>query len=196
VRKIHLVGQSFGGFVAGAYASTHPNNIASIAFIDPLPPLPADSPFTTQGFDAINAYYDGLIAKGILLAGNDDDPPAVSWNGLVGVYFANPLRVPIEVTTPAEDYEPDIGNAVDADYQANGAALVANLNHVHIPVLVIGGGVSGFGPTFAQGAASAMSASHPKVVIIPGAGHLAWNDKPAQTFDALQDFFDGCAHGH
>lgn len=194
VRKLHLVGQSFGGFVAGAYASTHPHNIASIAFVDPLPPLPADSAPTTQGFDAINAYYQGLLDAGILDAGSDDDPPAVGWNRIIGVYFADPLRVPIEITTPAEDYDPTIGDAVDADYTANGAALVANTNNVHIPVLVIGGGVSGFGPTFAQGAADAFRSSHPKVVVIPGAGHLTWIDKPTETFGALQSFFDHCAH--
>ena len=195
VRKLHLVGQSFGGFVAGAYASTHPHNIASIAFIDPLPPLPADSEFTTKGFDAINTYYSGLLDAGILEAGSDDDPPAVAWNRIVGVYFANPLVVPIEITAPAEDRDPVVGDAVDADYTANGAPLVANVGRVRIPVLVIGGGVSGFGPTFAQGAAEAFRASHPRVVIIPGAGHLAWIDKPDQTLGALQSFFDDCAHG-
>lgn len=194
VRKLHLVGQSFGGFVAGAYASTHPGNIASIAFIDPLPPLPADSAATTQGFDAINAHWQALIDAGILEPGSDDDPGPFGWNKLVGVYFADPLRVPIEVTTPAEDYDQDLSLELDADYSANGAPLVANLNRVRIPVLVIGGGVSGFGPTFVQGAVQAMSNSHPRVVIIPGAGHLVWNDKPAQTFGALQSFFDDCSH--
>lgn len=193
VRKLHLVGQSFGGFVAGAYASTHPRNIASIAFIDPLPPLPADSAFTTQGFDAINAYYSGLLDAGILEEGSDDDPPAVSWNRIVGVYFANPLLVPIEITAPAEDRDPVIGDAVDADYQANGAPLVANLGRLRIPVVVIGGGISGFGPTFALGAAEALKGANPKVVIIEGAGHLPWIDKPVQTLGALQTFFDGCA---
>ncbi len=196
VRKIHLVGQSFGGFVAGAYASTHPRNIASIAFIDPLPPLPADSTFTTQGFDAINAYYSELLDAGILEEGSPDDPPAVSWNQIVGVYFADPLRVPIEITTPAADRDPVVGDAVDADYQVNGAALVANLDRVRIPVLVIGGGVSGFGPTFAQGAAEALKSSHPKVVIIQEAGHLPWIEKPAQTLGALASFFDDCARAH
>ena len=193
VRKLHLVGQSFGGFVAGAYASTHPRNVASIAFIDPLPPLPADSEFTTKGFEAINAYYSGLLDAGILEPGSDDDPPAVAWNRIVGVYFANPLVVPIEITTPAADRDPVIGNAVDADYQANGAPLVANLDRLRIPVLVIGGGASGFGPTFAQGAAEALRAAKPNVVIIQGAGHLIWFDKPAETLGALETFFDVCA---
>jgi proline iminopeptidase len=193
VQKLHLVGQSFGGFVAGAYASTHPRNVASIAFIDPLPPLPADSEFTTKGFDAINAYYSGLLDAGILEPGSDDDPPAVSWNRIIGVYFANPLVVPIEITTPATDRDNVIGDAVDADYQANGAALVANLGRLRVPVLVIGGGSSGFGPTFAQGAVAALKGANPKLVVIQGAGHLAWFDKPAETLGALQTFFDDCA---
>jgi pimeloyl-ACP methyl ester carboxylesterase len=193
VKKLHLVGQSFGGFVAGAYASTHPGNVASISFIDPLPPLPADSAPTTQGFAAINAYYSGLLDAGILEPTNDTDPPAVSWNRIVGVYFADPLRIPIEITTPAADRDTVIGDAVDADYQANGAALVANLGGLRIPVLVIGGGASGFGPTFAQGAAQALKASNPTVVIVPGAGHLAWIDKPAQVLGALQTFYNDCA---
>jgi pimeloyl-ACP methyl ester carboxylesterase len=196
VRKLHLVGQSFGGFVAGAYASTHPHNIASLAFVDPLPPLPADSEPTTKGFEAIDAYYTGLLDAGILEPGSDDDPPAVAWNQIVGVYFANPLVVPIEITTPAADRDPVVGDAVDADYTANGAALVANLGRLRIPVLVIGGGVSAFGPTFAQGAAEALKASDPKVVTIQGAGHLPWIDKPVQTLGALQAFFDDCAHSH
>jgi pimeloyl-ACP methyl ester carboxylesterase len=109
------------------------------------------------------------------------------------VYFANPLLVPIEITTPAADRDPVIGDAVDTDYTENGAALVANLGSLRIPVLVIGGGVSGFGPTFAQGAAEALKASNPKVVIIAGAGHLPWFDKPVPTLGALQSFFDDCA---
>jgi proline iminopeptidase len=193
VRKLHLVGQSFGGFVAGAYASTHPRNVASIAFIDPLPPLPADSEFTTKGFDAINAYYSGLLDAGILEAGSDDDPTPVAWNRIIGVYFANPLVVPIEITAPAEERNLAVGDAVDADYQANGASLVANLGHLRLPVLVIGGGASGFGPTFAQGAAAAFPAANPKVVVIEGAGHIAWFDKPRETLGALKTFFDGCA---
>ncbi len=193
VRKLHLVGQSFGGFVAGAYASTHPRNVASIAFIDPLPPLPADSEFTTRGFDAINEYYDGLLAAGILEPGSDDDPPGVGWNRIVGVYFANPLVVPIEITFPATESNDAISSDVDADYTANGAPLVANLGRLRLPVLVIGGGVSGFGPTFALGAVAALKDSNPKLVVIPGAGHLTWSDKPAETFGALQKFFDDCA---
>jgi proline iminopeptidase len=196
VRKIHLVGQSFGGFVAGAYASTHPRNIASIAFVDPLPPLPADSEFTTKAFEAINTYYSELLDAGILEEGSPDDPQEVSWNQIIGVYFTNPLRVPIEITSPAQDRDAAIGDAVDADYQANGAALVANLDRVRIPVLVIGGALSGFGPTFAQGAAEALKSSNPKVVIIQGAGHLPWFEKPAQTLGALEDFFERCTHGH
>jgi len=195
VRKLHLVGQSFGGFVAGAYASTHPRNIASIAFIDPLPPLPADSEFTTQGFDAIGTYYDGLLEAGILEAGSDDDPPGVGWNRIIGVYFARPLVVPIEITSPATQFDVDINEAVDADYQANGAPLVANLDRLRLPVLVIGGGASGFGPTFAQGAVAAFKAAKPKLVVIQGAGHITWFDKPAETFGALRAFFDDCAPG-
>jgi proline iminopeptidase len=193
VRKLHLVGQSFGGFVAGAYASTHPRNVASIAFIDPLPPLPADSEFTTKGFDAIGTYYDGLLAAGILEPGSDDDPPGVAWNRIIGVYFANPLVVPLEITAPSTEFNVDISDAVDADYTANGAPLVANLGRLRIPVLVIGGALSAFGPTFAQGAAAALKGAKPKVVIIQGAGHITWFDKPAETLGALRTFFDDCA---
>jgi proline iminopeptidase len=193
VRKLHLVGQSFGGFVAGAYASTHPRNVASIAFIDPLPPLPADSEFTTRGFDAINAYYDGLLEAGILEPGSDDDPPGVAWNRIIGVYFANPLRVPIEITAPSTEFNTTVNEAVDADYTANGAALVENIGRLRLPVLVIGGGLSGFGPHFAQGAAAALERARPKVVTIQGAGHLPWFDKPQETLGALQTFFDDCA---
>lgn len=196
VRKLHLVGQSFGGFVVGAYASTHPNNVASIAFIDPLPPLPQDSPFVTQAFDTINAYYAGLIAAGILLPSPDDLPQGEQWNRVIGVYFANPLVVPIEITAPSTEQVFAISDPIGDDVSANGAALVANLNNVRVPVLVIGGGASGFGPTFAQGAVAAMSNSNPKLVTIAGAGHLAWFDKPAETFAALRTFFDGCARAN
>jgi pimeloyl-ACP methyl ester carboxylesterase len=196
VRKIHLVGQSFGGFVAGAYASTHPNNVASIAFVDPLPPVAPDSPFVTQGFAAINAYYSGLIAAGILLPSPDDLPQGEQWNRIIGVYFANPLVVPIEITAPTTEQVFAISDPINDDWSANGAALVANLNNVRVPVLVVGGGISAFGPTFAQGAATAMSASNPKLVTIAGAGHLTWSDKPAETFGALRAFFDGCAHAN
>lgn len=71
--------------------------------------------------------------------------------------------------------------------------LLANLDRLRIPVLVLGGGVSGFGPTFVQGAAAAFSAARPRIVTIPGAGHLPWFDKPAETLGALRAFFDDCA---
>jgi pimeloyl-ACP methyl ester carboxylesterase len=193
VKKLHLVGQSFGGFVAGAYASTHRRNVASIAFIDPLPPLPADSEFTTRGFDAINVYYDELLAAGILEPGSDDDPPGVAWNRIIGVYFADPLVVPIEITAPSTEFNVAISEAVDADYQANGAQLVENIGRLRLPVLIIGGALSGFGPHFAQGAAAALQGARPKVVTIQGAGHLPWFDKPHETLGALQTFFDDCA---
>jgi pimeloyl-ACP methyl ester carboxylesterase len=195
VRKLHLVGQSFGGFVAGAYASTHPRNVASIAFIDPLPPLPADSEFTTAGFDAIGTYYDSLLAAGILEPGSDDDPPGVAWNRIIGVYFANPLVVPLEITAPATEFNVDINEAVDADYQENGAPLVENVGRLRLPVLIIGGSLSAFGPHFVQGTAAAFQGARPKVVTIQGAGHLAWFDKPQATLGALQAFFDDCAPG-
>jgi proline iminopeptidase len=194
VRKLHLVGQSFGGFVAGAYAATHPDNVASIAFVDPLPPLPADDPHVRQGFDAINAYYQRLLDAGILPAGSADDPPGVSWNQIIGVYFADPLRVPLEITAPAEDYDPILGDALNTDYTDHGAPFVANLDRVRVPVVVIRGASSGFGPTFAEGALLAMRSSHPRLVTIPDAGHLPWIEKPAQVLGALQTFFDSCAH--
>jgi len=193
VRKLHLVGQSFGGFVAGAYASTHPRNVASIAFIDPLPPLPEDSEFTTRGFDAIGTYYDGLLAAGILEPGSDDDPPGVAWNRIIGVYFANPLVVPIEITSPATEFNVVVNEAVDTDYTDNGAPLVENIGRLRLPVLIIGGALSAFGPHFVQGAAEALKGARPKIVTIEGAGHLPWFDKPRETLGALQTFFDDCA---
>jgi pimeloyl-ACP methyl ester carboxylesterase len=80
VEEFHLVGQSFGGFVSGAYAATHSQNVASIAFIDPTPPLPADSEFTTRANEEINAHYQALLDAGILEEPKDDDSPEIAWN--------------------------------------------------------------------------------------------------------------------
>jgi proline iminopeptidase len=193
VEEFHLVGQSFGGFVSGAYAATHSQNVASIAFIDPSPPLPADSEFNTRADEAMEIHYQALVDAGILEEGSEDDPPGVAWNRGVGIYFVEPLVIPIEVTAPSTEANFSINEAVDADYRANGAQLVENVGLLRLPVLVIGGGNSGFGPHLAEGAVTALEGAEPKVVIIEGAGHLPWFERPEETLGALETFFNDFA---
>ena len=193
VERLHLVGQSFGGFVSGAYASTRPENVASLAFIDPSPPLPADSDFNTRSNEAMDSHYQALIDAGILEEGRDDDPPGVAWNRSVGMFLADPHVVPVEMTAPPLEVDFAINDDVYVDYETNGAQLVEDVGLLRLPVLVLGGGSSGFGPDSANGAVAALEQADPTLVMIEGAGHFTWFEKPEETLGAFEAFFDRVA---
>lgn len=189
VEKLHLVGQSFGGFVGGAYASMHPERVASFVSIDGVPPLPADHKFNKQADEVYEARLNELIAKGILLEAGDNDSPDVAANKSAGLYFADPHRIPIEDTSPSTESNETVYNDIDADWRANGAPMVADARKLRLPVLVIAGDKSPFGSNFPDGNMEVLREAKPKLLMLANAGHEPWAEKPTEVFGAIETFY-------
>jgi proline iminopeptidase len=187
VESMHLLGHSWGGGVALAYAASHPSRVSSLTLIDNLPP-------TTAGFLAgrtrLQARQSALTAQGLVpnpvpVGEGDDCSPMLL--ATLPVYFADPrFAMPKEFAETACSATTMSGsfNAAIASYNFNSA-----LKTVTAPTQILFGDSDPYGLEWQSETTAALSAASPKVTTIAGAGHYPWMDRPDATFDALEAFY-------
>lgn len=189
VEKLHLVGQSFGGWVAGAYASMHPERVSSFVSVDGVPPEPSTSEANTKADEVWAERQKALVAKGDILEATEEDSEDVKSNKSIGLYFADPHRIPFESTAPTTQSSESMYVEYDRDWRDHGDPLVANVSKLRMPTLVIGADKSVFAPYFHEGTMNALRAAKPKLVVLRNAGHQPWFEQPAVLFSAIEDFY-------
>ena len=123
VEQAHIVGHSLGGLIAGAFAATYPERVASLTLLAPMA-MPVVSPSELQGGhegpppddimamlfnDNQAAYpeYDSPADLGLLVAAADDDladPAAWKLDVAPGLYRRlSRITAPSQVVVPDED---------------------------------------------------------------------------------------------
>lgn len=186
--SLHVMGHSWGGGYALAYAAAHPDRVASLALVDTVPPADADALAGVARFEArTRALQMAGRVPATLPRPTDDDCRAYDL-ALFPVYLADPaLPVPPEVVRTASRCSTRAA-AIDA---TAGYDLTADLARVTAPTVVIFGASDPFGLDWQARTVAALPAASPSQVSIDGAGHYPWFERPSQFDAALRAFLAG-----
>ena len=106
-RKVHLVGWSLGGGAAMQYAIDHPEEVASLTLISPIPPYgmggtrdiagtPCWPDYAGSGGGLVNLNFVRFLEQGLGDDPRDRGNPSSPRNVMNTTYFKPPFRVPGE----------------------------------------------------------------------------------------------------
>ena len=190
--KIHVLGHSFGGLVAMAYAAAHPDRVASLTLISSATP-------DWEGHVAAGAAFEQRYAK--LLAEKKvpaDPPPPVGddcrgeSNAILPALFADPdFKEPIEETKTtlcSVHVRSATGKLL------RGYDLRPKLKAFTAPTLVMMGDSDPFGEPRGRATAKALEAAHPQYAVLPKCGHFPWVECPDAFRPVIEEFLAKVAH--
>jgi pimeloyl-ACP methyl ester carboxylesterase len=179
--RLVILGHSFGGAVAQAYAAGHPDHVAALILMDSVGPdmKPSGPPLdswrrrlTTEDL----ARYDSDRAHGDRIGAMKIKFRASFYHEARGKAFVDRLsddQIHLDVARLSESYQ--------RDYRIAPAAAPFR-------VTIMAGDID-----WIRGNEAALRATYPKarLMIIPGAGHFPWVDAPAATRLRLKQALKG-----
>jgi pimeloyl-ACP methyl ester carboxylesterase len=180
--KAHLVGMSFGGFIATHFAAAAPQRVSSLATIDVGPGVVFEGTARMRGF--FQRVDPGAGPEAMVAAAMQTSP--LSDRELVAYRMAAMMRRRVS------------GNwdwALDGDRSPDYPALLVKVEEMVIaagriaaPCLVVRGGRS---EVFSDEAAARFAArfANAEWVAVPDAGHNVQEDNPAGLIAALSKFW-------
>ena len=192
VQRIALVGHSFGGLVAAAYAVAHPSHLFALNLMDAEP---ADRTTQIAGLVRLEQRIVQLQNEGLIPNPRPPDQGnscTANSNSTTPAYLGNPReRVPAWVTSTSCSVRTSNGTFPHTVNASVLAPIAHGLAHLVLPALDIFGSKDVFGRTWDLESARLLKRAHPRVVEIDAGGHYPYLERPAETFAVLGSFFVG-----
>ena len=209
IQKMKLIGMSWGSGLAALYADVHPERIARIVFLNPMPP--ANKPYNQDRNEKVGSLIAATDAERLKDiqnewgTANDDRIRAIcveQFRILAGPYFSNPhsydpsrpevsiagkeIAGMCGVPAAAVRNQPLVGQSVfrslgDFDFRP----MLAKLK---VPVLVVEGENTNVPLDATQEWAKA--APRARLLLVPNAGHWALVEKP-EALREIRTFLGG-----
>lgn len=202
IDKPDLVGFSYLGMMVVLYATQHPDHVARIVQLGPVPRqfgakypaslMPQDSPAVPD--PTLLKQLEQLEKDGYIRE-HPKDFCEKEWQVTRAQLVGNPSSVPKlgpgQCTMPNEwpvhlypHFDASIGSIQSLNFPAE---AVANLK---VPVLIIHGTKDRNAP-YGSGREWAMTLPNARLVTIPGAAHMSWVDAPELVFSSIELFLNG-----
>jgi proline iminopeptidase len=191
--KLVLMGHSFGAITAALYAAEFPEHVKALVFVAPanlaVLPVKGDDLFALvrRRLPAeMKDEYDRYLAEyfDFRAAFRRTEPQSSEFYGRLGKYFAAGTAIPAGSDSFGAGYVPlaaYLGMGKHHDYTAAFRGVTA-------PVLVI----HGAGDLQSEATSRAFGQLFPnsRFVVIAGAGHFVFNDRPEEFAAAVRGFLD------
>jgi proline iminopeptidase len=181
--KIALLGDSYGGFLAIAYASAHPEHVAKLILSD------SPSAAMKDMVHVLPQVFPDIEEEAAAESKSISDPDAAARAGLRNhfrmIFYSPELRDRYMATMGDLGYEPSVARAVSAESRK--VDYTANLAHFNFPTLVLTGR---FDMNVAPLTAWHLQHQIPgaKLVIFEKSGHLPAYEEADRYLQVLQAF--------
>lgn len=180
--RLVILGHSFGGAVAQAYAAGHPDHVAALLLMDSVGPdmKPSGAPLDSwrRRLTAEDlARYDSDRARGDRIGAMKIKFRASFYHEALGKAFVDRLsddQIHLDVARLSASYQRDYRIAPSAAAPFRVTIMAGDIDWI-------------------RGNEAALRATYPKarLMIIPGAGHFPWVDAPAATRLRLKQALEG-----
>jgi proline iminopeptidase len=187
VERVHLLGHSWGGLVAMAYAIQHPDHVASLVLVDSFPPKRSQFLEAQRRFAArVKQLEDeGIVSRDRPRANGPDCSAQLT--SVLPAYYADP-RHPSAKSLGGSScrtgvYEVTLLATGDYDLGRELGGLGAH----GIEALVVEGAADPFGVDMADHVVDAMP-GHARKAILPACGSVPWEECAAPFFSAVRAF--------
>ncbi|HET8976813.1 MAG TPA: alpha/beta hydrolase [Solirubrobacteraceae bacterium] len=177
VARIDLLGHSWGGLIAAAYAASFPRHVGALVLADGEPIDPAAA---SRGTGLLMRRIGTLTAHGVIPAqvpSPSGDDCTAGLNALAPAYVANP-RLSVAPMPPHTCSETVSTLTANAQTPSLLRTVASALHHYRGPALVIFGGEDPFRPAFEPADVAELAAARLRVTVLPHAGHMAWLESP------------------
>lgn len=189
--QVQLVGQSWGGLVAGAYVAAHPERVAGLVLLGAAPP---DLPAFESGQEAFARRLRALQDRGVI----PDPLPSPSagsclpaLEAVLPVYAAEPARPaeePPGTTCTAGTAAATYAASIRADVLT---AVAAGLRRYTGPALVVTGEADPFGKTWPTTWQRLLPRA--AALEVEDAGHMPVLEQPGEVLPVLDRFLADAA---
>lgn len=173
VERLHILGHSWGGFLALAYALEHSDRVASLMLVGSMPPA---NDLVEAGVKHRDEVISRRIEEKIIPA---DEPPPNGDDCSAGLalvapaYFANPRDPSIRTLRAGCSIAASAAAALAESYDFR-----PSMTKLTMPVMVMTGAQDPFGLEWADALVAGFTATRARRVIIPACGHFPWLEAP------------------
>ena len=178
-----MIGHSYGGFIAQAYAAHHQDHLKGLALIDTAPALDYHPQLagTDEQMAALGALFSGPMP--------DNETFRATWGQVIQMYF--------------KEYDPEVGDVLDANttysYEAWNAAgrMLATFNmlealpNIEVPVWAVAGAVDGITPPAEGALRIAEHVQNATTSIYDGSAHYPFIEQEDAFFADLRNWMAG-----
>ena len=199
LKKMNLVGLSWGSAIVALYASQHPGNINRILFLSPMPPSKELADQREEHLQSLLSKEERAEEEAICgKVASASDAEAIQLCHRCFALIARPYVVdPAHLRRERGDYCGFTPQVVRNGFMVSDVSFASlgdfnfapMLKKIHAPCLIIEGAKTNVPLEATELWAKLLPNS--RLLLIPDAGHMNWLDQPQAVVSAISDFFQG-----